>query len=99
MPLDTLGFHGFGRRSWWAAGRRVSGWVREARGAARLRILSVGQLAERLDDIFAVLVGGVRTAPRRHQTLRATLEWSHDLLAADERVVFRRLAVFAGGSR
>ena len=67
--------------------------------AARLRILSVGQLAERLDDIFAVLVGGVRTAPRRHQTLRATLDWSHDLLAADERVVFRRLAVFAGGSR
>jgi predicted ATPase/DNA-binding SARP family transcriptional activator len=65
--------------------------------AARLRILSVGQLAERLDDIFAVLVGGVRTAPRRHQTLRATLDWSHDLLAADERVVFRRLAVFAGG--
>jgi predicted ATPase len=65
--------------------------------AARLRILSVGQLAERLDNIFAVLVGGVRTAPRRHQTLRATLDWSHDLLAPDERVVFRRLAVFAGG--
>ena len=65
--------------------------------AARLRILSVGQLAERLDDIFAVLVGGVRTAPRRHQTLRATLDWSHDLLAEDERAVFRRLAVFAGG--
>jgi predicted ATPase/DNA-binding SARP family transcriptional activator len=65
--------------------------------AARLRILSVGQLAERLDDIFTVLVGGVRTAPRRHQTLRATLDWSHDLLAPDERVVFRRLAVFAGG--
>jgi predicted ATPase/DNA-binding SARP family transcriptional activator len=65
--------------------------------AARLRILSVGQLAERLDDIFTVLVGGVRTAPRRHQTLRATLDWSHDLLAQDERVVFRRLAVFAGG--
>lgn len=65
--------------------------------AARLRILSIGQLAERLDDIFTVLVGGVRTAPRRHQTLRATLDWSHDLLAEDERVVFRRLAVFAGG--
>jgi predicted ATPase/DNA-binding SARP family transcriptional activator len=65
--------------------------------AARLRILSVGQLAERLDDIFAVLVGGVRTAPRRHQTLRATLDWSHDMLAEDERAVFRRLAVFAGG--
>jgi predicted ATPase/DNA-binding SARP family transcriptional activator len=65
--------------------------------AARLRILSAGQLAERLDDIFAVLVGGVRTAPRRHQTLRATLDWSYDLLAEDERAVFRRLAVFAGG--
>ncbi len=65
--------------------------------AARLRILSLGQLAERLDDIFTVLVGGVRTAPRRHQTLRATLDWSHDLLAVDERAVFRRLAVFAGG--
>jgi predicted ATPase/DNA-binding SARP family transcriptional activator len=65
--------------------------------AARLRTLSVGQLAERLDDIFAVLVGGVRTAPRRHQTLRATLDWSHDLLADAERAVFRRLAVFAGG--
>ena len=65
--------------------------------AARLRILSVGQLADRLDDIFTVLVGGMRTAPRRHQTLRATLDWSHDLLAEDEQVMFRRLAVFAGG--
>ena len=65
--------------------------------AARLRILSAGQLAERLDDIFAVLTGGARSAPRRHQTLRATLDWSHDLLGADERAVFRRLAVFAGG--
>jgi predicted ATPase/DNA-binding SARP family transcriptional activator len=65
--------------------------------AARLRTLSAGQLAERLDDIFSVLVGGARTAPRRHQTLRATLDWSHDLLDSDERAVFRRLAVFAGG--
>ncbi|MGH3407459.1 MAG: ATP-binding protein [Streptosporangiaceae bacterium] len=65
--------------------------------AARLRILSTGQLAERLDNVFTVLVGGARTAPRRHQTLRATLDWSHDLLAPDERAVFRRLAVFAGG--
>jgi len=65
--------------------------------AARLRILSLGQLAERLDDIFTVLVGGTRTAPLRHQTLRATLDWSHDLLTEDERAVFRRLAVFAGG--
>jgi predicted ATPase len=64
--------------------------------AARLRTLSVGQLAERLDDIFAVLVGGVRTAPRRHQTLRATLDWSYELLAEVERVLLRRLGVFAG---
>ena len=65
--------------------------------AARMRILSSGQLAERLDDIFAVLVGGARSAPLRHQALRATLDWSHDLLDADERTVFRRLAVFYGG--
>jgi predicted ATPase len=65
--------------------------------AARLRTISVGQLAERLDDIFTVLVGGLRTAPRRHQTLRATLDWSHDLLGDAERAVFRRLAAFAGG--
>ena len=65
--------------------------------AARMRILSAGQLAGRLNDIFTVLVGGARTAPRRHQALRATLDWSHDLLAEDERTVFRRLAVFSGG--
>ena len=65
--------------------------------AARMRILSSAQLAERLDDIFAVLVGGARSAPLRHQALRATLDWSHDLLDAGERTVFRRLAVFYGG--
>ncbi len=65
--------------------------------AAQMRMLSVGQLAERLDDIFMVLVGGARTAPYRHQALRAALDWSHDLLGEGERVVFRRLAVFAGG--
>jgi predicted ATPase/DNA-binding SARP family transcriptional activator len=65
--------------------------------AARMRMLSVEQLAERLDDIFAVLAGGARTAPHRHQALRATLDWSHDLLDDDERAVFRRLAVFSGG--
>jgi predicted ATPase/DNA-binding SARP family transcriptional activator len=65
--------------------------------AAQMRVLSIGQLAERLDDIFTVLVGGSRTAPARHQTLRATLDWSHDLLDDDERAVFRRLAVFSGG--
>ena len=65
--------------------------------AARMRILSSAQLAERLDDIFTVLVGGARSAPPRHQALRATLDWSHDLLDSSERAVFRRLAVFFGG--
>ena len=65
--------------------------------AARMRVLSVRQLAERLGDVFGVLTGGARSAPARHQTLRATLDWSHDLLTAEERTVFRRLAVFSGG--
>jgi predicted ATPase/DNA-binding SARP family transcriptional activator len=65
--------------------------------AARMRVLSAGQLAERLDDIFAVLIGGSRSAPPRHQALRATLDWSHNMLEAAERAVFRRLAVFYGG--
>jgi predicted ATPase len=65
--------------------------------APRMRIMSSAQLAERLDDIFALLVGGARSAPPRHQALRATLDWSHDLLDAEERAAFRRLAAFAGG--
>ena len=65
--------------------------------AARMRILSAAQLGERLDDLFAVLAGGARSAPRRHQALRATLDWSYELLTADERAVFRRLAIFSGG--
>ena len=65
--------------------------------AARMRILSVRQLTERLGDVFDVLTGGARSAPARHQALRATLDWSHDLLTTQERVVFRRLAVFTGG--
>ena len=65
--------------------------------APRMRIMSSAQLAERLDDIFALLVGGARSAPPRHQALRATLDWSHDMLDADERAAFRRLAAFAGG--
>ena len=65
--------------------------------AARMRILSATQLAERMDDIFAVLVGGARSAPPRHQALRATLDWSYDLLDDDERATFRRLATFFGG--
>ena len=65
--------------------------------AARLKMLSVEELAARLDDRFRVLTDGSRTAPARHQTLRATMDWSYGLLEEAERVVLRRLAVFAGG--
>src|SRR5439155_11122619 len=65
--------------------------------AVRVRVLSVEQIATRLDDRFRLLTGGSRTALRRQQTLRALIDWSHDLLSAEERTLFRRLAVFAGG--
>ena len=65
--------------------------------AARLRSLSIEQINTRLDDRFRLLTGGPRTALPRQQTLRATLDWSYDLLAEQERAVLRRLAVFAGG--
>jgi DNA-binding CsgD family transcriptional regulator/tetratricopeptide (TPR) repeat protein len=65
--------------------------------AARVPLLTVEQIAARLDDAIRLLTGGSRTAAPRQQTLRATLEWSHDLLTEPERVLFRRLAVFAGG--
>jgi predicted ATPase/class 3 adenylate cyclase len=65
--------------------------------AARLRVLSPAELASRLDDQLAVLARGTRTAPERQRTLRATLDWSHDLIDEDERTVFRRLGIFAGG--
>ena len=64
--------------------------------AARLVVLTCAQLAARFDEALPLLTTGVRTAPARQQTLRATLDWSHALLTA-ERAVFRRLAVFAGG--
>ena len=51
----------------------------------------------RLDDRFRLLTGGSRTALPRQQTLRATIDWSHDLLSDQERILFRRLSVFAGG--
>ena len=66
-------------------------------GAARVRALTVGQIADRMDDSFRLLTGGSRSAPTRQQTLKATLDWSHDLLSASERTVFRRLAPFTGG--
>ena len=65
--------------------------------AGRLGALSPAAIAERLDDRFRLLRSGSRAAPTRQQTLAATLEWSHDLLEPDERMLFRRLAVFAGG--
>ncbi|HTS14274.1 MAG TPA: tetratricopeptide repeat protein, partial [Candidatus Sulfotelmatobacter sp.] len=66
--------------------------------AARVRALPVEQIAARLDDRFRLLTGGSRTALARHQTLRATIDWSYDLLADAERAVLRRLSVFAGGA-
>lgn len=65
--------------------------------AARCKSLSVQQLAVRLGERFELLTQGRRTAPARHQTLLATIDWSYSLLNADERIVFQRLAVFAGG--
>ena len=64
--------------------------------AARAAALGIEALAARLDDRFQLLTGGRRTALPRHQTLRATLDWSYELLAEPERVVLRRLSVFAG---
>jgi predicted ATPase/DNA-binding SARP family transcriptional activator len=65
--------------------------------AARLKVLPVEQIAARLDDRFRLLTGGSRSALPRQQTLRATLDWSYELLAEPERVLMRRLSVFAGG--
>jgi predicted ATPase/DNA-binding CsgD family transcriptional regulator len=64
--------------------------------AGRLRSLGVEQLLERLDDRFHLLVGGSPTAPARQQTLQATIDWSHELLGAQEKAVLRRLSVFPG---
>jgi predicted ATPase/DNA-binding winged helix-turn-helix (wHTH) protein len=65
--------------------------------AARATALGIEGLAAGLDDRFRLLTGGRRTAMPRHRTLQATLDWSHDLLTEPERVVLRRLAIFAGG--
>ncbi|GAA4390885.1 BTAD domain-containing putative transcriptional regulator [Actinomadura verrucosospora] len=65
--------------------------------AARLRSLPVAEVATRLDDRFRLLSRGNRTAPPRHQTLRAVVEWSWDLLDEAEQTLARRLTVFAGG--
>jgi predicted ATPase/DNA-binding XRE family transcriptional regulator len=65
--------------------------------AARVKALTITQIARRLDDRFALLTDGSRSAPRRQQTLRATMDWSFDLLTEPEKVLCRRLAIFAGG--
>lgn len=65
--------------------------------AAQVRVLTAEQIARRLDDRFALLTGGDPSDIPRHATLRATVDWSHDLLDERERILFRRLAVFVGG--
>ena len=66
--------------------------------AARLRTMSLDQLANRLDDRFRLLTSGSRTALPRHRTLRAVIDWSWELLTDAERMVLRRLSVFSGGA-
>ena len=65
--------------------------------AARTKLLSAEQIAERLDDAFRLLVGGSRTALPRQQTLRALIDWSYDLLAEEEQQLLRSASVFMGG--
>jgi predicted ATPase/DNA-binding CsgD family transcriptional regulator len=65
--------------------------------AARVRALSLAEILGSLHDRFRLLTGGARTAVRRQQTLRASVDWSHALLTEPERVLFRRLAAFFGG--
>ena len=64
---------------------------------ARIGDLAVGQVAERLEDSLGLLSGGARTAAPRHQTMRAAIEWSYELLSEAEKRLFGRLSVFAGG--
>ncbi|MFI6866217.1 BTAD domain-containing putative transcriptional regulator [Nocardia sp. NPDC050406] len=66
--------------------------------AARLRTMTLDQLAYRLDDRFRLLTGGSRTAIPQHRTLRAVVDWSWELLTDAERIVLRRVAVFSGGA-
>ena len=65
--------------------------------AARTKVLSVEEISAHLDDGFRLLAAGSRTAMPRHRTLQATMDWSHELLSGEERTLFRRLSVFAGG--
>ena len=65
--------------------------------AAKIRVLSIEQIATRLDDRFKLLTGGSRTALERHQTLRAAIDWSYNLLSPAEQGLFHRLSIFVGG--
>ncbi|HVH23414.1 MAG TPA: AAA family ATPase, partial [Pseudonocardia sp.] len=65
--------------------------------AARVKLLPITDIAARLDDRFRLLTSGPRTADARQRTLRAAIDWSHQLLTDEERGLFRRLAVFRGG--
>jgi len=65
--------------------------------AARVKVLTPEQIAARLDDRFRLLTGGSRAALSRHQTMRAAIDWSYDLLTEQEQILFRRLGVFSGG--
>jgi predicted ATPase len=65
--------------------------------ATRVKLMHVDEIAKRLNDRFDLLTSGNRSVLPRHQTLRATFDWSYDLLTESERILFRRLSVFAGG--
>jgi predicted ATPase/tRNA A-37 threonylcarbamoyl transferase component Bud32 len=65
--------------------------------AARTTVLTVEQIARRLDDRFRLLSGGSRTLPDRHQSLRAAIDWTYDALSGPEQTLFRRLSAFSGG--
>ncbi|HXW77807.1 MAG TPA: hypothetical protein VEJ20_10380, partial [Candidatus Eremiobacteraceae bacterium] len=65
--------------------------------AARVRVLSLPSIAQRLDDRFKILTGGSRTALPRQKTLTALIDWSYGLLSAREQTIFARLGIFAGG--
>jgi predicted ATPase/DNA-binding winged helix-turn-helix (wHTH) protein len=65
--------------------------------AARIKILSPQQILERLESRLKLLTGGARDLPARQQTMRGAIEWSYDLLGEAEKILFRRIAVFAGG--
>ncbi len=65
--------------------------------AARIKLLAPQQILDRLGNSLKLLTGGAMDSPSRHQTMRGAIEWSYDLLDADQKILFRRLAVFAGG--